>query len=134
LSNEGGALKEFKKPLKFGVAGILSNGKQMISWIHIDDVVRMYIAAIENEKLQGTYNAVAPSPVSNKELTLELAKIIKGKFFVPVHVPSIVLKIMLGELCVEVLKSTTVSSSKIQVEGFTFLYSTIDAALIQLEK
>ena len=63
LSNEGGAFKEFKKPLRFGVAAILGNGKQVISWIHIDDLVRLYIAAIEDEKMNGVYNAVALQPV-----------------------------------------------------------------------
>ena len=74
LSKKGGALKEFIKPLKFGIAAILGNGKQIISWVHIDDLVSMFIAAIENENINGVYNAVAPNPVSNKELTLQLAK------------------------------------------------------------
>ena len=128
LSKEGGALKEFLKPLKFGVAAILGSGKQIISWIHIDDLVNMYIAALENEKMNGVYNAVAPYPVSNKELTLELAKARK-KFFIPIHVPSFILKIMLGEMSIEVLKSTTVSSSKIQLSGFSFTYPGIKDAL-----
>ena len=52
LSNEGGAFKEFRMPLNFGVAAILGNGKQIVSWIHIDDLCRMYIEAIENKYLQ----------------------------------------------------------------------------------
>ena len=119
LSKDGGAMKEFLKPLKFGVAAILGNGKQIISWIHIDDLVRMFIAAIENEQLTGVYNAVAPHPVSNKELTLALAKSRKH-FFIPVHVPSFLLKLMLGEMSIEVLKSSTVSCNKIQETGFQF--------------
>jgi uncharacterized protein len=128
LSKEGGALKEFLKPLKFGVAAVLGNGKQVISWIHIDDLVSMYIAAIENEKMSGAYNAVAPVPVSNKQLTLTLAKSRK-RFFIPIHVPSFMLKIILGEMSVEVLKSATVSSSKIEETGFLFRFSAIDKAL-----
>ena len=128
LSNEGGALKEFLKPLKFGVAAILASGKQIISWIHIDDLVNMYVAAIENENINGVYNAVAPKPVSNKELTLELAKSRK-KFFIPIHVPSFILKIMLGEMSTEVLKSATVSTNKIQRSGFDFTYPAIKEAL-----
>ena len=133
LSNEGGALKEFKRPLLFGVAAILGDGKQMISWIHIDDLVRLYITAIQDETLNGVYNAVAPKPVSNKELTLQLARIQKGNFFIPVYIPSFVLKLVIGEMSIEVLKSATVSCDKIHYTGFTFLYPSLDAALKNLK-
>lgn len=132
LGKEGGALAEFKKPIKVGIAGILGDGKQVVSWIHIDDLCRMYITAIENEKLSGSYNAVAPIPVTNEVLTLELAKVMKGKFFIPVHVPNFVLKIMMGERSVEILKSTTVNCAKIIRTGFKFLYPTIAVALKQI--
>ncbi|MFZ1453751.1 MAG: TIGR01777 family oxidoreductase [Ferruginibacter sp.] len=132
LSNEGGALVEFKKPLRFGVAGILGNGKQMVSWIHIDDLCNLFIAGIENESLSGSYNAVAPNPVSNKALTLTLAKAMKGKFYIPMPVPAFVLKIMMGQRSIEVLKSTTVSSKKIQDAGFAFGFKNIEAALQDL--
>ena len=128
LSKDGGALKEFIKPLKFGVAAILGSGKQIISWIHIDDLVQLFITAMEIETWQGTYNAVAPNPVSNKELTLQLAKSRK-KFFIPIHVPTFVLKIMLGEMSVEILKSATVSSQKIQEAGFQYTFPVIKDAL-----
>ena len=132
LSNDGGALTEFKKPIRFGVAAILGSGKQMISWIHIDDLCRMFIHAMEKNTLKGSYNAVANEPVSNKELTLKLAAAIKGKFFIPLHVPSFVLKIMLGGSSIEVLKSASVSNAKIKETGFTFLYPSIEAALNNL--
>ncbi len=128
LSKDGGALKEFIKPLQFGVAAILGNGKQMISWIHIDDLVNMFMAAIENENMNGVYNAVAPKPVSNKELTLELARSRK-KFFIPFYVPSFILKLLLGEMSIEILKSATVSSTKIQQAGFNFKFPDIKSAL-----
>ena len=134
LSNDGGALAEFKKPIQLGVAGILGSGKQIISWIHIDDLCKMFMEALQNEQLNGVYNAVAPAPVSNKTLTLELAKRIKGKFFIPLHVPAFVLKLLMGESSIEVLKSTTVSSKKIQAAGFIFLYPSITTALQQLCK
>jgi uncharacterized protein (TIGR01777 family) len=133
LAKEGGALEEFKKPLKFGIAAILGSGRQVISWIHIDDLVRLYVAAIEDENLRGVYNAVAPKPVSNEDLTLQLASIKKGIFFIPVHVPAFVLKLVIGEMSIEVLKSATVSCDKIHYSGFTFLYPAIEAALKNLE-
>jgi uncharacterized protein len=132
LSNDGGALNEFIKPLRFGLAAILGNGKQSVSWIHIDDLCRMYLQVIEDERMEGAYNAVAPKPVSNKELTIQLAKAIKNKFYIAIHVPSIVLKIILGQLSIEVLKSATVSAGKIRDAGFNFIYPSIEAAINQL--
>ena len=131
LSNDGGALKEFTRPLKFGLATILGNGKQIISWIHIGDLVNMFLHAVENEKMNGVYNAVAPKPVSNKELILQLAKK-RNRFFIPFYVPSFILKIVLGEMSIEVLKSATVSSAKIEESGFEFLYPTIETAISNL--
>jgi hypothetical protein len=131
LSNEAGAFKEFKKTLKFGIAAILGSGKQVISWIHIDDLVRLFLFAIDNETIEGTFNAAASNPVTNKDLVIQIAKA-KGKFFIPLHVPSFILKIVLGEMSVEVLKSTTVSAEKIQKAGFIFQYPEIEKAIDEL--
>jgi uncharacterized protein (TIGR01777 family) len=132
LSNDGGALAEFKKPVRMGIAGILGSGKQIVSWIHIEDLCRQYIFAIENPAVSGVYNAVAPGPVSNKYLTIQLAQELKGRFYIPVNVPVFALKLVLGEMSVEVLKSATVSTDKMHRQGFTFLYPSIEAALKQL--
>ena len=132
LSNKGGALSEFAKPVKFGIAVILGSGKQVVSWIHIDDLCRIFLYAIKNESLHDVYNATAPVPADNKSLTIAIAKKIKGSFFITAHVPSFILKLMLGELSAEVLKSTTVSSSKLRATGFQFIYPSIEAAIQQL--
>lgn len=129
ISNKGGALKEFEKPLRFGIAAILGSGKQIISWIHIHDLIKMYIAAIENEMMNGVYNAVAPQPVSSKSFTLQLAQIRKGRFFVPIYVPSFVLKLVLGEMSTEILKSATVSCQKMEATGFVFQFPALQPAL-----
>ncbi len=131
LSNDGGAYPEFKKSLKFGIAAILGSGNQIISWIHIEDLCRIYIYALENN-ISGVFNAASPHPVSNKILMLKLAKAARGKFFIPVHVPAFVLKLMFGELGTEILKSSTVSDKKIKSTGFQFLYPSIDAAISNL--
>lgn len=128
LSKDGGALREFIKPLKAGVATILGSGKQIVSWIHIDDICRAYIAAIEKTHLSGIYNACAPEWVTNKELVLKLAKKKRG-VFIPIHVPEFALKTVLGEMSIEVLKSTTVDDSKLRNAGFNFVFPGIDAAL-----
>lgn len=131
LSKEGGALKEFIQPLKWGVASILGNGKQIISWISVDDLCRLFLYAIQQEAMNGVYNAVAPNPVSNKILTLTLAKKMR-RFYVPVYVPSFILKIMLGGRSIEILKSAAVSSAKTESTGFCFKNKTIDNALEML--
>ena len=132
LSNDGGAFNEFKMSLKFGTASILGNGRQVISWVHIDDMCRLYVEAIENKDMHGVYNAVAPMPVTNKQLIIEIAKKLKNTFYIPVHVPEFFLKLLLGKRSTEILKSATVSSKKIKLTRFTFLYPTIDAALNNL--
>jgi uncharacterized protein len=135
LSNDGGALVEFKKTITtLGLASILASGKQIVSWIHIEDLCKVFLHALQNETLNGIYNAVAPNPVSNKNLTVTLANIIKGRYFIPIHVPTFILKIMLGSRSIEVLKSTTVNNDKIIASGYQFLYPTIQTALHNLCK
>ena len=134
VSKTGGAMDRFEKPVRFGFAAILSSGEQMISWIHIDDLCRLYLHAIETEQLQGVFNAVAPGPVSNKTLMLELAQLITGRFYMPIHVPAFALKMMYGELGAALLKSTTVSCEKISRTGFQFLYPAIETALFKLRE
>jgi NAD dependent epimerase/dehydratase family enzyme len=124
-------LPEFKKPLRFGLASILGSGKQVVSWIAIDDLVRIYRDAIENENWNGVFNAVAPEPVSNKQLVLQIAE--HQNISLPFHVPPFVLKAILGEMSIEVLKSTTVGAGKLQQQGFHFLYPTVKEFIQKLE-
>ena len=131
LANNGGAYAEFKKPLRFGVAAILGGGEQVISWIHIDDICRMFVFALENN-ISGVFNGVAPTPLSNKALTLQIAKTLRGKFFIPIHVPVFILKLVLGEMSIEILKSATVSAQKIKAAGFQFLFPSAEAAVKEL--
>ncbi|WP_118951856.1 TIGR01777 family oxidoreductase [Taibaiella helva] len=131
LSREGGAFTEFVRPLRFRVAAILGNGRQIVSWIHEDDLCRMYLYALENEALHGPYNAVAPHPVTNRRLVLALAKA-RGGFYIPLHVPAFALRLALGEMATEVLKSARLNTLKIENEGFTFAYPEIDDAAREL--
>jgi uncharacterized protein (TIGR01777 family) len=132
MSNDDGYYKELKKRVKLRVATILGKGDQVVSWMHIDDIVRLYIATIEDDQWEGVYNAVTPIPVTNKELVLTMART-RNKFFIPFHVPEKVLKTVIGEGVIEALKSTTVMPAKVQAAGFVYEYPTIKEAILELE-
>jgi len=127
----GGALAEFIKPAKFGMATILGTGNQIVSWIHQDDLCKMILFAAENQVMNGVYNAVAPNPINNKDLVNVIASKMH-KFHFTLKVPVFVLKMMLGEMSIEVLKSANVSSKKIQSAGFVFDYPNVKEALKQI--
>jgi uncharacterized protein (TIGR01777 family) len=133
FNKKGGALAAFLKPAKFALAAILGNGKQIVSWIHQGDLCKIIHYAIETPGLKGVYNAVAPNPVTNKKLVLTIAKNTYPIYFTS-FVPSFLLKIILGEMSVEILKSTKVSARKIQATGFVFDYPIIEEAIIDLIK
>jgi uncharacterized protein (TIGR01777 family) len=132
LSNDGGAFPEFKKPVRLGIASILGNGRQIVSWIHIDDLCRLYLEAMINPHWAGIYNAVAPQPVTNKTLMMELGNKMKRNFYIAVPIPGFLLRLLLGERSIEVLKSSNVSCEKIRKQDFQFIYPTLDAALRDL--
>lgn len=133
LSTRGGALVEYLNAMKKGVAPIMGNGKQTLSWIHELDLVRMIHFAIQNEQVDGVYNAVAPRPVTNKEFVHSM-KLLYPRSTIGIHVPSFILSIVVGEMKEEVLKSVTVSSKKISDAGFQFIYPLIETALGHLIK
>ena len=132
LSNDGGAFPEFKRPVRFGIASILGNGRQIISWIHLDDLCRLYLEAMINPQWSGIYNAVAPQPVTNKAFMIELGNRMKKTFYISLPVPGFVLRLLLGEKSTEILKSSNVSCEKIKKQGFQFIYPTLDAAFRDL--
>ncbi len=134
FSRRHGALDQFERPIRFGIAPILGNGRQVMSWIHIHDIVRMYAFAIDNDQMRGVYNAVARTPVSNRTFILELATVMSGRLFLPVRVPAFFLRLLVGEMSDAVLKSTTVSSEKISREGFEFKFPAIEEALFNIAK
>jgi len=128
LGRESGAFAEFEKPTRFGVAPILGLGTQVISWIEISDLAAILVFALENDKAQGIYNAVAPHPVTNAQM-MQAIRLEKKGIQVPVHISSAILKILLGEMSTEVLKSCTVSNERISSLGFTFQYPDIQTAV-----
>ncbi|WP_207432761.1 TIGR01777 family oxidoreductase [Sabulibacter ruber] len=131
LSNKGGALPQIAKPVKMLAGAPLGSGKQFMSWIHIDDMCRLFIKAIEDRQMQGVYNAVAPNPATNEELTRTLAKVMHKPMVFP-NVPAIGLKLVLGELSEVVLGGSRVSATKVLQTGFTFEYNHLQEALESL--
>lgn len=129
LSNQGGALQELLKP---PVAAPLGNGKQFMSWIHIKDLVDMFIFAIENEEIEGVFNAVGTSPLTNKEFTQIAAKVYK-KPFLPLPVPGFALKLLMGEMASIVLGGNKVSAEKISKSGFKHTFNDLEVALKDLK-
>jgi uncharacterized protein (TIGR01777 family) len=130
LSDKGGALAQMKKPFKYNLGTALGSGKQWQSWIHIEDLARIFIHILQNG-LNGVYNAVAPNPVTNKTLTQQLADIMGKKTFLP-NVPAPVLKLSMGEMSQIILSSQLVSCNKIIETGFTFHYINLERALRNL--
>ena len=125
LDAQGGALAEMLKP---PVAAPLGSGAQWMSWIHVEDLVRLFVFALEKTTLQGIYNAVGPHPATNQQLTKEAAAA-KGKPYVGIGVPSFALKLVLGEMAAMVLGGNRVSSQKIQKAGFEFEFPELKKAL-----
>ncbi|MBX2965109.1 MAG: TIGR01777 family oxidoreductase [Cyclobacteriaceae bacterium] len=131
LSKRGGALAEMAKPVRWGVGAALGTGKQYMSWIHIEDLCRMFIYALRNEQLQGAYNGVGPYWVTNKELTTAIAKVLKKPLWLP-PIPGFVLNLMLGEMADLVVKGSKVSGRKIVEVGFTYTHPNLEEALTSL--
>lgn len=131
LSLEGGALDKLVKPIRYFVGAPLGTGNQFFNWIHIDDLCRLYLKAIEDPKMSGPYNAIAPNPVTNRELTRMIAHTLKRPLILPA-VPAFIVRLIAGEVADVVLKGGKISSEKIERAGFDFKFRTIDRALQDL--
>ncbi len=126
----GGALEKMLPPFRLGGGGRLDSGKQWMSWIHHDDLVNMFIYAMENHSVSGTFNAVAPSAVQNTEFTKAMGRALSRPVILPL--PGLVLKIIFGEMSQVLLGSQRVQAGKIVKSGFTFKFPEIQTALNDL--
>lgn len=131
LSRDGVAMRKLTMPIKFFVGAPLGSGKQFVNWIHIEDVCRMYMKAVDDPSMEGVFNAVAPNPVTNAELMHELARVLKRPLWLP-PVPGFIVKLIAGEVGEVVLKGGRISSRKIQQSGFKFQFETVRSALEDL--
>jgi len=131
LSSNGGALPVLARPVKAGVGAALGSGKQWVSWIHIDDLCRLYIHALENKDLEGAFNGVTPQPVRHKHLIKEIAKTLHKPLWLP-HVPAFALRAVLGEMSSVVLDSTRVSPKHTLESSFRFQFAELPSALAEI--
>jgi len=128
LSKDGGALPKISLPIKYNAGAIISTGKQYMPWIHIDDLTSLFVHAIEQKKTHGIYNAVAPEHITNQQLTKNITDVLHKKLL-PIKVPSLFLKLLLGEMAELLTEGSRVSSQKIAETGFKFNYADIKSAI-----
>lgn len=129
LGKNGGALAQMITPFKWGVGGIIGNGKMMTSWIDIEDLIRTYQFIID-KKLTGIFNAVSPHPVTNYVLTKTLGKVLHRPTILPI--PEFVLHIMYGEASSVLTGSKEIYPAALQEKGFVFKYADIETSLNHL--
>lgn len=129
LSNKGGAVPKMAQPARLGFGAPLGSGKQWLSWIHIDDLCRIYIQAMENDHWQGTYNAIARPPATNEYFTRQICKALNKPQWLP-NVPAFALRLVFGEMANVVLGSNYVINQRIQEEtDFIYQYPDLSEAL-----
>lgn len=134
LSEKGGALPRLTQPVRWGVGAALGTGKQWQSWIHLDDLCEMYIKSLMDKQMTGAYNAVAPNPVTNLDLTKISAQVLNRPFWMP-NVPAFALKLVFGEMANVVLGGTYVLNLRIKHEtDFIYKYVEVRKALSDLLK
>ncbi|WP_417365499.1 TIGR01777 family oxidoreductase [Flavobacterium beibuense] len=127
LSSKGGMLAELAKPVSYGVGSAFGSGKQIQSWIHIEDLVEIFFYVLNNE-MEGVFNAVAPYPVSQNDLVKCVAKVLKKPYFMP-NVPKFVMKMMLGDMSMLMFTSQNVSAKKIIATGYQFKFLSLEKAI-----
>lgn len=132
MQKDEGVLKKMLLPFKLFIGGLLGSGRQWFPWIHIDDIVGIYMHAIDNEKVSGTINGASPSIVTMKEFSKTLGKILKRPSIFPV--PKSIMKIVAGEVAEYAVMSQRTSVEKIIKAGYKFKFENLEEALKELLK
>lgn len=127
LDKNEGALPKITLPYKAFIGGNLGNGRQWMSWIHIEDVVKGISFILENEKIKGPVNFTAPHPVTMNEFGTTLANVLRRPHWLPA--PSFALRLLLGEMSMLVLEGQKVMPKKLLDNGFHFNYTELSSAL-----
>jgi hypothetical protein len=127
LDADGGALEKMLPPFKLGVGGPVAGGDQYVSWVHRDDIVGMYASALEQDSWSGAINATAPEPVTNRELSRALGKVLHRPSIFPV--PGFALQLLYGDMAEVVTTGQRVLPAKALVLGYEFKHARLDEAL-----
>jgi hypothetical protein len=131
LGKGGGAFPELVRPFKFFAGGPIGSGRQIVSWIHVDDWVRMTMWALANAQVAGPLNLTAPNPVTNAELATAIGQALHRPALVPA--PAFAVRMLLGEMAdAAILNGQCVIPAKAQSLGYHFVHPTIDEALREI--
>ena len=131
LSAQGGALPRMSLPFRMFVGGPLGSGRQWVSWIHIQDEVEIIRLALSDERVEGPINLTAPQPVTNREFSSQLGRVLKCPSLLPV--PAFALRLLLGEMAQALLlEGQRVLPRQLQALGYSFRYPGLEAALRNL--
>ncbi len=130
LSSHGGAMDQMLFPFKAGVGGILGDGKQWMSWIHINDIVGLFMFALENDNVQGPLNGVAPNPVINREFSKTLAESLGKPLGLPV--PKVAIKALYGEAAETIVCSIRGAAERAEDLGYDFQYRDLKSTLKEI--
>jgi uncharacterized protein (TIGR01777 family) len=114
-------------PFKAGLGGPIGGGKQYMPWIHLDDLVGIYLAAIDAPDFAGPINAAAPSPATNKDFSHALGRALHRPAVAPV--PGFTIKAMYGEMSQIVLKGVRMVPARVPELGYAFAHPDLDEAL-----
>jgi uncharacterized protein (TIGR01777 family) len=132
LSTTGGALRPLLLPYRFFIGGPIGNGRQVYSWIHIDDEVNAIRFLIEHDQARGVFNLSSPNPVTNNEFGKTISKVMRRPHYLPI--PSFFMRLAFGEVASMVLEGQSVLPTKLLDEGYVFIYPKLVEALSDLLK
>jgi uncharacterized protein len=131
LEKNDSALSKILKPAKYGLMVRAGSGKQYFPWIHISDLCNIYIKALNDNRMNGVFNAVAPEHVSHDEFIGTLARVMHKPLFLP-HVPAKALEFFMGEMSDIILKGSRISSGRITAAGYNFRFPDLEGALREI--
>ena len=130
LGKGGGALSKMLPAFRLGIAGTIGDGSEPFSWVHIKDLLNAYLFVFTNDNMEGTFNLSAPNPITNKELTKTLGKVLHRPTVIPL--PKFLLRFLFSDGATVLTEGQHVVPERLLRNGFTFKYQTIEVALMEI--